>query len=317
MRLKVDDATGHSYGTGTIIDARSGQALVITCGHLFRDSKGQGPISVELFEVDGGNVRPARQVRAQLINYDLNRDVALVGIWPGQPVTVARVAAKGSAVGRGDRVVCVGCSNGNDPTVLASRVTTLDRYQGPPNIEASGAPVEGRSGGGLFNANGELIGVCFAADYEGNEGLYAALESIHGQLADCGLGEIGGQPVQLANGSPDRLPADAVTAVVRGQEPPLTPVLPIPNPGSALPSGETVATTRPADGNSVPQGLSAVEQAAWDEIMARAGKAEVICIIRPKEPGGQSEVITLDEASPEFVRGLAARQKQPSGSVVR
>ena len=44
--------------------------------------------------------------------------------------------------------------------------------------------------------------------------------------------------------------------------------------------------------------------------MARATTAEVICIIRPKEPGGQSEVITLDDVSPEFVRALAERQRK-------
>ncbi len=54
VRLRVDDATGHSYGTGTIIDSRSGEALVITCGHLFRDSKGKGPVMVELFSGDAG-----------------------------------------------------------------------------------------------------------------------------------------------------------------------------------------------------------------------------------------------------------------------
>ena len=43
-----------------------------------------------------------------------------------------------STVERGDRMVGVGCSNGQDPTVLETRVTSLDRYQGPPNIEASG-----------------------------------------------------------------------------------------------------------------------------------------------------------------------------------
>jgi hypothetical protein len=59
----------------------------------------------------------------------------------------------------------------------------------------------------------------------------------------------------------------------------------------------------------VPQGLSDAEQAAWEEIMTRASVAEVICIIRPKDPGGQSEVITLDGVSPEFVRALAARQR--------
>ena len=62
VRLRVDDANGHSYGTGTIIDARSGEALVITCGHLFRDSQGKGPVMVELFEATPEGVRVVAQV---------------------------------------------------------------------------------------------------------------------------------------------------------------------------------------------------------------------------------------------------------------
>ena len=58
----------------------------------------------------------------------------------------------------------------------------MDRFQGPSNIEASGAPVEGRSGGGLFNTRGELIGVCFAADPRANEGLYTSLPTIQSEL---------------------------------------------------------------------------------------------------------------------------------------
>jgi thiol-disulfide isomerase/thioredoxin len=313
VRLRVDDAQGHSYGTGTIIDARSGQALVVTCGHLFRESQGKGPIRVELFEGSADGARAIGEVRAQVISYDLKRDIALVGIWPDRPVTVARIAARGSNIKDGDRVLCVGCSNGQDPTVLASRITSLDRYQGPPNIEASGAPVEGRSGGGLFNSQGELIGVCYAADYESNEGLYAALESIHDELAARGLGDISNSAVVAAGAAGERSPAGADSLVVRGQEP-LTPVLPIPDQAAAVPAvsqeGETIAIEPGPSGPNVPQGLSAVEQAAWEEIMTRAATAEVICIIRPKEPGGQSEVITLDEVSPEFVRALAERSNR-------
>ena len=44
----MEDANGHSYGTGTIIDARGGEALVLTCGHIFRDSDGKGPITIDL-----------------------------------------------------------------------------------------------------------------------------------------------------------------------------------------------------------------------------------------------------------------------------
>ena len=49
VRLSIADAQGKSTGTGTIIDARQGKALVLTCGHLFRESKGQGVVDVTLF----------------------------------------------------------------------------------------------------------------------------------------------------------------------------------------------------------------------------------------------------------------------------
>ena len=105
-------------------------------------------------------------------------------------MSVAPVAPPRTPIERGDRVATIGCSNGKDPTLLPQRITKLDRYQGPPNIEVSGAPEEGRSGGGLFNLQGQLIGVCYAADYEGNEGLYAALESIHDELNRLGLKDV-------------------------------------------------------------------------------------------------------------------------------
>jgi thiol-disulfide isomerase/thioredoxin len=310
VRLRVEDAKGHSYGTGTIIDARSGQALVITCGHLFRDSQGKGPVTVELFDVVSGSARVAGEVPAQVICYDLKRDIALVGIWPNRTVAVAPVAPRGAKIDRGERVMSVGCSNGNEPTMLASRITTLDRYQGPPNIEASGAPVEGRSGGGLFNTKGELIGVCFAADYESNEGLYAALESIHDELAARGLSDISNTSIAAANTDSDSTLAHTDTPVVRGQEPPTT-VIPVAGQSATAASdgNGTAAGPTPA-GSPLPNGLNAVEHAAWEEIMTRAATAEVICIIRPKEPGGQSEVITLDDVSPEFVRALAERRRE-------
>src|SRR5439155_22645450 len=47
VRLKVEDATGYGFGTGTIIDTHDSEALVITCGHLFRESKGKGKITAD------------------------------------------------------------------------------------------------------------------------------------------------------------------------------------------------------------------------------------------------------------------------------
>ena len=45
VRIRVEDRQGHNCGSGTIIDALpGGEALVLTCGHLFRDSEGKGKI---------------------------------------------------------------------------------------------------------------------------------------------------------------------------------------------------------------------------------------------------------------------------------
>ena len=38
VRLRVHDPDGYGTGTGTIIDTRDGEALVLTCGHLFRET---------------------------------------------------------------------------------------------------------------------------------------------------------------------------------------------------------------------------------------------------------------------------------------
>jgi hypothetical protein len=310
VRLRVDDAKGHSYGTGTIIDARSGEALVITCGHLFRDSQGKGPVLVELFESTPEGARVIAQIPGQVIGYNLDRDLGLVSIRPNRDVPVAPVAPTQTMLQRGDRLVSVGCDRGENPTALATRVNHLDRYQGPPNIEASGAPVEGRSGGGLFNSAGQLVGVCFAADYEGNEGLYTALESIHGELDKLNLSEIYQRSTAA---TPQLAGATATPPIVRGQEP-ITPVTETDAtmPASSLSIGPTgaAATTAAAD-------LSAPEQAALEEIMGRATDAEVVCIVRPRDAGGKSEVITLDRVSPEFVRALAERAKVAPDTVRR
>ncbi|MBI3463594.1 MAG: thioredoxin fold domain-containing protein, partial [Planctomycetes bacterium] len=87
VRLKIQDPDGNSVGSGTIIDSREGEALVLTCGHVFRDSQGKGQITVDLF---GPNA--AQGIPARLISYDLKSDVGLVSFRTTAPVTAARVA---------------------------------------------------------------------------------------------------------------------------------------------------------------------------------------------------------------------------------
>jgi S1-C subfamily serine protease len=304
VRLIIEDAQGRSFGTGTVVDTRSGEALVVTCAHLFRETKGKAPVKADLYEAAGDGVRLAGHATGQVLSYDLTRDIALVSLRVDRPVGVATVAPPRSTVERGDRMVGIGCSNGQDPTVIETRVTSLDRYQGPPNIEASGAPAIGRSGGGLFNGKNELVGVCNNADPEGNEGIYAGLESIHDQLDRLGLTDVyqksdTPQPRAHNVGGTD---SPNGPSVVRGQEPPVTP---LPNDPTTTPPGSLATGGQPK--STSPRALSDTEQAALEEIMSRAVSSEVVCIIRPKDANGQSEVIHLDSVSPEFIRALRQR----------
>ncbi|MGE0607069.1 MAG: thioredoxin domain-containing protein [Pirellulales bacterium] len=107
VRLKIDDAQGHSFGSGTIIDARDGEALILTCGHVFRDSQGKGPISVDLF----GPGAP-QGLAGELIDYDLKSDVGLVAIRTTEALVGFGVGPSGLISEAGVRVVSIGCVYG-------------------------------------------------------------------------------------------------------------------------------------------------------------------------------------------------------------
>ena len=51
--------------------------------------------------------------------------------------------------------------------------------------------------------------------------------------------------------------------------------------------------------------------------MQRAAAYEVVVIVRPKTPGGQSEVMTLDNVSPEFIKALEAKKRSSQAPVTR
>jgi thiol-disulfide isomerase/thioredoxin len=305
VRLRIEDADGNSCGSGTIIDARNGDALILTCGHIFRDSQGKGKIEVDLFGPYAG-----QRVVGQLINYDLKRDVGLVFIRAPGPIAATRMAPPGYKVNKGDKVASVGCDNGKDPAVRKSYVTSLNRYAGPGNLQVAGQPTEGRSGGGLFTADGMVIGECNARDPQDQEGYYAALDTICAQLDDARLA--------FAYQSPQGFDGrSGTTPLLSGvTPPPITQQMSQAAPPSSIPNiisgnmGQPMAAT----GTST-TGLNPSEQAAMDEIHRRLKEgAEVVCIVRSRrDPLAKSEVIMLDKASPEFLQQLAAETQSQEG----
>jgi S1-C subfamily serine protease len=298
VRLKVSDSAGNSYGSGTIIDARNGEGLILTCGHVFRDSDGKGPVMVDLFGPNGQH-----QVPGRLIACDLERDVALVSISTAIPLTAAQVAPPGTTPQAGDRVTGIGCSGGAAPTPQESHINSIDRFRGPPNLQVAGQPVQGRSGGGLFDAEGRVIGVCNAADPEDNEGLFAAQESIYKELDRAKLSFVyhGNAPAAVA--------VSAVpTAVVSDHERSEPPAMP-----AQMPAAKVPGQPRPLAVGGRGQ-LTAEEIATLAELREKTRDAEVICIVRSlTDPHAKSEIIVLDKASPAFLKQLGSeRGEEPS-----
>jgi thiol-disulfide isomerase/thioredoxin len=285
VRLRVEDDGGQSWGTGTIIDVHGSEALVVTCGHLFRESRGRGKITAELFTPGAKEPLPG-----ELIAYDADeRDIGLVSIRLDMPVQPVRVAAAGRQGAKGDRVFSIGCNHGEAPTIRHSHVTAVNKYVGPANIEVAGEPVDGRSGGGLFAADGTLIGICNAADPQDKEGIYAALDTIHWQLTEVGQSRVfdpqqaGPPPTRFAgpSGGERRGPA-AATA--------------IPN---AVHNGS--ATSRSNDNRLA------------DVLAAGNSDTEVICIVRRKDQP-QGQVLVLDQLPPHLIQQLLDASRNQTAS---
>jgi thiol-disulfide isomerase/thioredoxin len=333
-RLRVEDSSGVSWGTGTVIDCRQGEALILTCGHIFRDSEGNGRVEVDLFTPGG-----PRGVAGQVVAWDLRRDLALVSIFTDAKLQAVRVGSADRRVEPGEAVVTVGCNGGADPTIHHSRITAVDKYLGPANVQVAGQPVQGRSGGGLFAIDGTLIGVCNAADPADNEGLFAALPAIHEQLEEAGLAFVyrnvypsAGLDALAAGGSahvpamPAEMPrvafdrrdrADAVpTASTGGGTSPGSPPADLPAsppPPTAVPSDAAPAATSSA-GLAAAAALSPGELALLDHVRRHEGKAEVICIVRPHDAvGNASEVFVLNDAGGNFVDHLSRAHRGAAG----
>ena len=175
VRIRVKDPSGDDVGTGTIIHNADGRSLVLTCGHLFKNwDEKKSRLQVEVFEKGTGRIILGRKLAA-----DLKADVALISIPSDLPLPSCTLAPRGTRPTKGSPLISVGCNGGAPPTVERHKVVALNRYTGPDNLECTGIPVRGRSGGGLFTPTGEVVGVCMAEDPNYKDGMYAGLEPIY------------------------------------------------------------------------------------------------------------------------------------------
>lgn len=280
VRLRVADANGYSRGTGTIIDVHDDEALVLTCGHMFRESQGQGDIQVELF-VPGAQ----GSTSGSLIAYECDeRDFGLVSIRPDVSVKPVPVASPACHPREGQEVFSIGCDHGENATVRTSTISAMNRYVGPPNIEIRGCPVEGRSGGGLFTTDGRIIGICNAADRREDRGLYAGLPTIH-----LALDQIGQKQIYLEQSSGPQ--------VASGPEP------------RALPDSPPLSEPR-GPSPAIPVSPAAHQSPATASVSSRPN--EMICIVRSAD--GSNRMVTITDPSPELMQRMTneSRRRTPA-----
>ena len=198
------------YGSGTIIYSDDDESIILTCAHIFKIegqrkqyAPGRFPFPVEVDVFDG---KPSAEqtprvgvseadIPAQVIDYDFVGDVALIRIKPGHRLPASPVVPPGWTPATGLKMTTVGCSQGQDATAWSTQVTRpqlvlqKDENATYEATECLYAPIQGRSGGGLFTLDGLLAGVCDFNDApRGNgavhrspkyHGLYASPRTIH------------------------------------------------------------------------------------------------------------------------------------------
>jgi thiol-disulfide isomerase/thioredoxin len=182
VRLRIESESLQSNGSGTVVWSQNGEALIITCGHIFRDMNKTDQLYVDFYR-DGNWV----MVPGQVLQFFADKhDIGMVRCalpYAVQPVGInyAEPLAVGSAA------FSIGCDRGTPPAIKETQITSLNRYLGEANIEVDGAPIDGRSGGGLFDSKGNLVGICNAADHQENRGIYAGQAQIVYQLQALSL----------------------------------------------------------------------------------------------------------------------------------
>ncbi len=173
-------------GTGTIVHSATGEAIILTCAHLFLNiAVKDAVVEVDVFE--GGK---AVTYPAKLVGGDNDADLALLRIRTSKTFPAAALSSKIAAAKPRQPMISFGCNGGADPTSLETELVDLNRYDGPPMYICTTDPVSGRSGGGLFSTKGQLLGVCSCADRKTKEGLYAAHGAILELVSYCELNAI-------------------------------------------------------------------------------------------------------------------------------
>jgi S1-C subfamily serine protease len=324
VRVRVTDGRIQDFGTGSIIHSSAGLSTVLTCAHLFQGVGRDAIVKLDVFRDGKTFTYPAT-----VVGGNHNSDLAILQFKSADAMPTVPVAEAGSVQAK-DRAFSVGCSNGETPSFMTTDVVSVNRYQGPGNLQCTRDPVRGRSGGGLFNTQGQLIGVCSAADRESHEGLYMAVKPIQELISQLKLEHLFQKDTreEFANAVVQDQPASAETENPFAEEEALFQEM-FSNENANLVAAESTignspGVTDPTDPRTInpfeqpqqPQLATTNPPGSRTGLQPNSVPQEVTVIIDGKLPTDPKQVIVIPRPSPWLMQLLTGNQAAPQNELV-
>lgn len=327
VRVRVEGANRSTrenivdLGSGTVIASKPGESLLLTCAHLFEDlSPADTRVTVECFRPDGPQVYPAEVICG-------SRYLDLVVLRIPTPRAIEAVPLSGDdVVPKPEQTLfSIGCNDGDRPSRTTTGLVTRDRYQdAPPHLICSGDPASGRSGGGLYDRRGNLLGICSAALREQQEGLFMGAGAVRQLLQEQKLTHLlptNSAPAENTDpGEDNGSNKDQEDAFVFNESPafdsrtsPMGSSRPLPEqdrmqsnaPLFSVPAAadrsvtrtETSAPARPAQDFAGAPDLPAKDLFAETSPEIGGSGTEIEVIINPRGPADQRRILRIPRAS--------------------
>jgi Flp pilus assembly protein TadD len=182
----TDNNGNEAHGSGVII----GDNEVATNCHVVADAN---RIVVLRAANKGGAADDDETIAAHVSRGDYGRDICLLSVPDLQKNAKAAAIRKSKTLKVGEAVFAVGSPQGLDYSISAGIISQLRSLAGtPPLIQTDAAISQGSSGGGLFDADGNLVGLTTFYNREGQNLNFAVPTEWIADIRKKPAGEIAG-----------------------------------------------------------------------------------------------------------------------------
>lgn len=190
--VRIRNAQYRWYGSGTICyyDPEKKLAYVISCGHLFQNS-GDNNIEIHCFYKNDTKQASIAKYPAKLLVYNRSLDISLLSFTPDWEMdSYAPIAKDDYQMVRDQTYYSCGADEAHE---IACYLMKYQGKDGRSMVLVNNVPRHGRSGGGLLDEKGTLIGICWGSTNPdgrgtGGKGMFVPLSDINSLLKSKGFG---------------------------------------------------------------------------------------------------------------------------------